>query len=240
MNEDNVIYYIIALALAPVVILLFYIYHKDRYAPETTSQLLKAFFFGVLSAPLSFLLSEPFAALDLYPNIPVTIGGSISTAFWGAAIPEESMKLIMLWLLLRKNKYFDENMDGIVYAVFVSLGFAAVENLMYLFNNYDMFIKVGIMRGIFSIPGHFCFGILMGYYYSLAKFYPKSSAKNRILILVAPIIVHGIYDSVLMVMDIAPYLSGICSIIFLVLCHKMWKYGKLRIEEHLLRDKISN
>ena len=166
--------------------------------------------------------------------------GSVREAFIGAAIPEEAAKLFMLWLLLRRNEYFDEKMDGIVYAVWVSLGFAALENILYLFTNADSFLSVGIARAIFAVPGHFCFGILMGYYYSLAKFYPKSPRKNRALILAAPILVHGLYDSRLFVIGVTPIISGVLLILFLVFCYKMWRYGSDRIREHLERDGIMN
>ncbi|MBQ7042485.1 MAG: PrsW family intramembrane metalloprotease [Muribaculaceae bacterium] len=229
-------YIILLIALLPVVILVYYIYHKDKKSPEPTGQLVKAFLFGVLSVPLSFCISIPLGIIGLYQVEAISILGSISTAFFGAAIPEEIAKFIMLWLLLRKNPCFDEKMDGIVYAVCVSLGFAALENIMYLFTNADSYLSVGIVRAIFAVPGHFCFGILMGYYYSLAKFYPKTSTKNKALILVAPIIVHGLYDSILFIINVTPAISGILLIVFVVFCHKMWKYGRKRIEEHLMRD----
>ena len=223
-------------ALLPIAILVYYIYHKDEKSPEPTGQLVKAFLFGILSVPVSFCLSIPFGIIGLYPIEATSILGSISTAFFGAAIPEEIAKFIMLWLLLRKNPYFDEKMDGIVYAVCVSLGFAALENIMYLFSNEEAYLSVGIARAIFAVPGHFCFGILMGYYYSLAKFYPKTPTKNKALILVAPIIVHGLYDSILFIINVTPAISGILLIVFLVFCHKMWKYGSKSIQEHMKRD----
>ena len=230
-------YYTISLtALLPIAILVFYIYHKDKSSPEPTGQLIKAFFIGILSVPLSLCISIPLGLLGVYPAEATNILGSISTAFFGAAVPEEIAKLFVLWLLLRKNPYFDEKMDGIVYAVCVSLGFAALENIMYLFSNAESYLSVGITRAIFAVPGHFCFGVLMGYYYSLAKFYPKTPKKNKVLILVAPIIVHGLYDSILFVINVAPAISGILLIVFLVFCHKMWKYGSKRIQEHLKRD----
>lgn len=224
-------------ALLPVAILIFYIYRKDKMAPEPAKQLLTAFLFGVISAPLSFCLSIPFGYMGLYPVEYTTIWGTVQTAFFGAAIPEEVAKLFVLWLLLRRNRYFDEKMDGIVYAVCVSLGFAALENLLYLFSNYEYYFSVGISRAIFAVPGHFCFGILMGYYYSLAKFYPKSPIKNKMFILAAPILVHGMYDAILMMIDVASAISGILLILFLVFCHKMWKYASKQIEEHLQRDR---
>ena len=227
---------ILITALLPIALLVYYIYHKDKKSPEPTGQLVKAFFYGILSIPLSFCMSIPLGLIGVYPAEATSILGSISAAFFGAAIPEEIAKFIMLWLLLRKNPYFDEKMDGIVYAVCVSLGFAALENIMYLFTNAESYVSVGIARAIFAVPGHFCFGILMGYYYSLAKFYPKAPKKNKALILVAPIVVHGIYDSILFIINVTPAISGILMIVFLVFCHKMWKYGSKSIADHLCRD----
>jgi RsiW-degrading membrane proteinase PrsW (M82 family) len=229
---------ILITALLPIAILGFYIYRKDKNSPEPVGQLLKTFFVGVLAVPLSLCISTPLESLGLYTMEPASILGAISTSFFGAAIPEEIAKFFLLWLVLRKNRFFDEKMDGIVYAVCISLGFAALENIMYLFSNVESYLSVGITRAIFAVPGHFCFGILMGYYYSLAKFYPKTPLKNKILILAAPIIVHGLYDSILFITDVTPAISGILMIVFLVFCHKMWKYGSKRIQEHLKRDLI--
>ena len=92
---------------------------------------------------------------------------------------------------------------------------------------------------MFAVPGHFCFGIMMGYYYSLAKFYPQSRTTNKILILAAPIFAHGVYDSILFVIssEISALLSFILMIVFLVLCCKMWKLANRKINEHLERDR---
>ena len=229
-------YIILLISLLPVVILVYYIYHKDKKSPEPTGQLVKAFLWGILSVPLSLCISIPLGLIGVYPTEATSILGSVSAAFFGAAIPEEIAKFFMLWLVLRKNPYFDEKMDGIVYAVCVSLGFAALENIMYLISNAEAYLSVGIARAIFAVPGHFCFGILMGYYYSLAKFYPKSATKNKVLVLIAPIIAHGLYDSILFILNVTPAISGILLIVFLIFCHKMWKYGSKKIKEHLERD----
>lgn len=232
-------YMILFAALLPVAFLLFYIYKKDRYCPEPAGQLVKAFFFGVLSVPLSLLFSVPLLLLGFYSIEYASIEECIRTAFFSAAIPEETAKLIMLWLLLRKNRFFDEKVDGIVYAVFVSLGFAAVENIIYLFDNLDEIVQVSVMRAIFAVPGHFCFGILMGYYYSLVKFYPATSFRNKILVPAAPVLAHGIYDSILFVIsaEITPLLSVILFILFLFLCKKVWRLAIDKINEHLERDR---
>ena len=86
------------------------------------------------------------------------------------------MVLVLLILLknwnvvVRKNKYFDERIDGIVYAVAISMGFAAFENVLYLVDNYEEWLSVGLSRAVLSVPGHYAFAVLMGYYYSKVYF----------------------------------------------------------------------
>ena len=111
------IFTILLIALLPIAILVYYIYHKDKKSPEPTGQLVKAFLFGILSAPLSFCMLIPLGLIGVYPAEATSILGSVRAAFFGAAIPEEIAKFIILWLLLRKNPNFNEKMDGIVYVV---------------------------------------------------------------------------------------------------------------------------
>ena len=237
---------VFATAMLPIVVLMYIIYKKDSMQPEPKSQLRKAFYLGVLSVFLSFLLSMPFEAIGLYPSQIDSVMDAIRTSFFGAAIPEEVAKFAVLWFFLRKNSYFDEKYDGIVYAACVSMGFAAFENICYLFSNIDSYLSVGIKRAIFAVPGHLCDGIMMGYYYSLVKFYPKSKhhTKNCIMVLLVPILLHGLYDAMLMMIkpaaDSVLWLMVIC-VVFIVFCFKTWKYAARRIEEHLARDmKLGN
>ena len=118
-------------AIGPALLMLWYVYSKDTN-PEPTSLLFKGFCFGGLSALLSTLISEPLLNMGFYTSNPTNIVESFKIAFFGAAIPEETAKLFMLWLLLRHCKEFDESYDGIVYAAAVGLGFAAFENVLYL------------------------------------------------------------------------------------------------------------
>lgn len=207
---------IILTALLPIAVFLWYIYYKDRKSPEPINELLKAFLYGVGAVPLSLCMSMPLKWMGVYSSEATNVLGCISEAFFGAAIPEEIAKLFVLWMVLRKNRYFD------------------------LFSNTETYLSVGLARAIFAVPGHFCFGILMGYYYSLAKFYPKSTIKNKALVLIAPILVHGLYDSILFIINVTPAVSGILLIVFLVFCRKMWKYGSKKIKEHLERDNDRN
>ena len=115
-------------ALLPVLVLILYINRKDKMSPEPVGQLIRAFLLGLLSAPLSFVISVPSEMIGLYSEVVATVGDALRISFFGAAIPEEAAKLFILWIVVRNNKYFDEKMDGIVYAVCVSMGFAALEN----------------------------------------------------------------------------------------------------------------
>ncbi len=230
--------FILVAALLPVGLLLLFILHKDSSRPEPPGQLLRAFGLGALSVIPALMLVGVFEELGLGPGAAPTAWNAILAAFWGAAIPEEMAKLLMLWFVLRKNPYFDEHLDGIVYAVCVSLGFAATENLLYLFNYAEDYVQVGITRALFAVPGHFCDGVLMGYYYSLARFGTTSRRRHALFILLAPVLAHGVYDSLLMVSAVSEWLSNLLTFAFCVFCHQLWRYASRRITEHLVADGV--
>lgn len=233
----NMNIYILITALLPVAILLSAIYLKDKASPEPAGQLVKAFVFGVISAGLAIVLSTLLEVAGLYSQWDPYNTNRVRMAFFGAAVPEETAKLFMLWLLLRRNRFFDENMDGIVYAAFVSLGFAAIENVSYLFSESESFLSVGIMRACTSIPGHFCFGILMGYYYSLATFGNKATLRNKIFVWLIPVMAHGFYDAILFITNVPPVVSAILSVIFFVFLCWMGKTAKRKVQESLNKDE---
>ena len=222
-------------AIAPVAVALWYIFKKDSAQPEPTKWLAKAFWFGVLSALLSFAFSTPLGAifgLELDAEVYPSIFDAFADAFLLAAIPEELAKLIMLWLLLRKNPHFDEKFDGIVYAVCIGMGFAGIENVMYLAGGIEdgSWISIGISRALFSIPGHFLFAVLMGYYYSLYYWGIGRTLKAKVMILVAPVLAHGLFDGILFCMQVDESLAVICLFLFLYFFNKLKKRGKERIE----------
>lgn len=225
---------VIASALAPVIVALCYIYRKDSLNPEPPKWLFRAFVYGVLSAYLSFVFSTPTSALlglEIDPGANQSILDAFADAFMLAAIPEELAKLIMLWLLLRKNTYFDEQFDGIVYSVCIGMGFAGIENIMYLMSGIadGSWISTGISRALFSIPGHFLFAVLMGYYYSLYHFGISRNLWTKILILAAPVVAHGVFDGILFCSDINQGLSVLGMIVFLIFFNRLRKKGRARI-----------
>ena len=230
------IFLVILAALAPVAWLLWTIYRKDSAQPEPTKWLVKAFVYGIGSVFLSLAISMP-TSMVLGMNIDNQVYGSIAEAVGGAfflaAIPEEVAKLFMLWLLLRKNPFFDEHFDGIVYAVCVGLGFAGFENICYLLGGIEdgSWIGIGVARALFSVPAHYFFAILMGYYYSLYHFGIDRSVKAKVMVLVAPILAHGIFDALLFCMRVDESLCGILMLLFIIFFTKLKKRAKLRIED---------
>jgi RsiW-degrading membrane proteinase PrsW (M82 family) len=111
-----------------------------------------------------------------------------------AAFSEELFKYLALYVVIWKSPEFNEKFDGIVYATYVSLGFAAVENLLYVM---DGGMSTGLLRAITAVPAHAIFGITMGYYFGLARFYEKQARQLKIKALAFPILLHGIYDFIL-------------------------------------------
>lgn len=223
-------------AVLPALVLVYFIFRKDKYKKEPPSQLLKGFGYGALSALCSSLISLPLMYLGLYTTDPQTAGESIRLAVFGAGIPEELTKFFFLCLLLRKNPWYDERVDGIVYAVCVGMGFAALENIEYLVANYANWVQVSTVRAFVSIPGHFFFAVTMGYFLSKAKFAsPAKSRLNTALAIICPIILHSAFDAFLMVSQYAALAGGALSL-FAGLYIYMAVASKRRFENLLAED----
>lgn len=223
---------ILTAALLPAILLWLYICMKDPQ-PEPLSQLAKATIWGMaLCIPVGVL--EVVIEAIIFSDGPTSLLGSTANAFFVAAIPEESCKLLALWLVLRKNPFFDEHYDGIVYAVCVGLGFAAVENVFYVFGNED-WMSVAIARSLLAVPGHYAFAILMGYYYSLYHFVDRSP-HNAICVLLVPVLAHGIYDAIAMSGTVNAIAGGLSTIIIIYFCIKMHKVAHKKITAHIQRD----
>ena len=189
---------LLTLAVLPVIGLCFYIYKLDT-RKEPIQLLIRLFLFGLLCfIPISAceLFLDKFFSVDTatsFINIFVSV-------FFEIALVEEGFKWLVTKFVGYNSKYFDEVYDIIVYSVFVSLGFACVENILYVFN-YGF--SVAIRRAILSIPGHACFGVAMGYYFAKAKI--SSINKNRFLYnkncyysILFPVLLHTIYDTFIM------------------------------------------
>ena len=223
-------------AILPAIVLIVHIYNRDKWQKEPPRQLFKAFVYGVGSAMIVLLLP----AFGLVSSTPSTeISAQIGNAFSTAAIPEELAKLFMLWLFLRKCKEFDEHMDAIVYAVCVGMGFAATENILYLFSNLQNWVATGIMRALISVPAHFFFAIIMGYYYSLAHFrIGKNKIVDAVMTLLLPVIAHGIFDALLFVSAMSQELAGILTLVFIIGFFFLRKFASSRVDKILETDRV--
>lgn len=228
--------FVLAASLLPAVLLLLYIWKKDPQK-EPTSQLVKAVVCGVvICIPVAILESGIEAFLFGTGGGPSNIIDTTIMAFFVAALPEESFKLLALWLILRKNPYFDEHFDGIVYAVCVSLGFAALENVSYVFRGGDDWMSVAITRALLAVPGHYAFAILMGYYYSVYHFV-NHSPKVAVCILLIPVLAHGIYDALAMSGLVNPYIGVLCFFVLVWFCIKMHKMASTKVIALIMKDK---
>lgn len=212
---------ILLTALCPALVLLWYIYRKDSAQPEPLKMLLKGLIFGALSCFVSLCFTTGAGALGVIVDEDGTVLGNCLSAFCGAALPEEVAKLLMLWLLLRKNKYFDEYLDGIVYAACIGLGFAGLENVFYLMDEPD-WVSLGITRGLLTVPMHFACACAMGYYYSLHHFGHRTW-QVRVKILAVPVLLHWVWDAALFSISAQPLIA---LVVIPLLCWFVWRLFK--------------
>lgn len=184
------------IAVAPGIALALAVYFTDRYDKEPLGLLIKVFIAGaVVVIPTAFV--ESFL---LSFNIFGGILGAAYTAFIVAGFTEEYFKRTVVLKTAFFHEAFDEKLDGIIYAVFSALGFATIENIMYVVFRFSTNPTVGLYRGVLSVPAHMLFGITMGYYLSLSKFADNEGLRKGYLgkSLIVPMFFHGIFNFILM------------------------------------------
>lgn len=226
---------VIITALIPAVILGWWIYQKDSLRPEPLNMLIKAFLYGVGSTFVTLVITQLLGIMGLFVYDLGSFSGAVSTALFAAALPEELAKLLMLWLLLRKNPYYDEYFDGIVYAACVGLGFAATENVLYLVQSTD-WVGTGIVRGLTAVPAHFAIACAMGYFYSKRHFGDRSTV-TAVCVLAVPVLIHWVYDALAFSEGIYPALSVVINVLFILLIWRVYKSTMRRIDELHDRDQ---
>ena len=192
--EPNLL--LIAAAVIPAVLLLFYVYKKDRLEKEPASLLGVLLLQGIISTALAAYAER--------------IGARVLSAFFSddslmyqllfyfpvVGLAEEGFKFLLLKWRTWKSPHFNCQFDGVVYAVFVSLGFALWENIDYV---VIYGLHAALLRAVTAIPGHACFGVFMGAWYGLAKSHERhgNARYSQIclrLSLLCPVLLHGVYD----------------------------------------------
>ncbi len=211
---------LLTIAIAPVIIILAYLNYRDKYEKEPTKMLIRAVAGGAI-AVIPIIFVELYIG-DFYKT-GVTIHQAFFDAFVVAALTEEVFKYLVFKWLIWKNKNFNEFFDGIIYAVYISMGFAMVENILYVFQSGH---GVGMLRAFTAVPGHALFGVAMGYYFGLAKFVKAKQSYYLIMALVMPVVLHGIYDFILMSQN------GLLLLLFIPFLIYLWIAGFRKMRSH--------
>lgn len=190
--------YLFILAVLPVIILGYNIYKRDNNK-EPEGLLTKIFFLGLVTC-IPVIICELLAGIIFDTNdSSLSFLHIFINVFFGVGLIEEFFKWIVTKKCGYENKEFDEVYDIIVYSVFASLGFACIENILYVLANG---FSTAIVRAFLSVPGHACFGVIMGYFFAQAKIdelrKDKINSKNNLILsLIIPSLVHTLYDALL-------------------------------------------
>lgn len=182
------IFILLALALAPGVAIGLYIYLKDHHEREPIGLLIKAFVFGALATFITLAVNVPLS--KFIPIHETDLTEQAIHAFLIVALVEELSKFIFVRGVFYNNENFNEPFDGIVYSVMVSMGFATLENVIYV---WDGGVGTALLRMFTAVPAHACFGILMGYFLGKSKFEHRKSHYSIYALMVATFF-HGAYD----------------------------------------------
>jgi len=205
---------LLIIAIAPVFVVIIYIYIKDKFEKEPKLLLFYNFLFGaIISIIVSTILYFLYDLLLPHPDT-YNVFHQFLKAFFMVGLVEEFSKYIIVRYYAQPKKDFNEPFDGIIYAVMVSMGFAFVENILYV---YEGGFKVGLIRAFTAIPAHATFAILMGYFMGIAKF-SKHRIKWNLAGLGLAILFHGAYDFFLFInfipgISIGAFVSLIIGII---------------------------
>jgi protease PrsW len=183
---------VLLVAIGPAILILIYIYFRDKYEKEPILLLVRGFAAGALILIPILLIEVQTGKLAIH--FPAMLKAAWD-GFMVASFTEETFKFLAVYYLFWNNRNFNEKFDGIVYSVAVSLGFAAFENFVYI---YQGTIGTGLLRAFTAVPAHAIFGIIMGYYLGMARFRPFRKSGNIIMAIVMPWVFHGLYDFLLL------------------------------------------
>ncbi len=237
----------IALALAPGIAICMFIFYKDVYNREPKLNLIVSFILGCIAIFPAILFEQAFSY-----TIDGTITGVAIFSYAVVGFSEEASKFLGLRFYSYRQKNFDEPLDGIVYSVMVSMGFATLENVMYVMKYAEagQGLQVGIQRMFLSVPAHASFAVVMGYFVGKAKFKSSNSLMVMFTGLLIAIFFHGTYDFFLFLptyshigkeMSEGLLAAGAIGsyIVCLVLSRKLIRYHR-NISQIMFKDKNTN
>lgn len=183
------------LSLLPAILIIIFIYRKDKHEQEPYKYIIICTLLGILSCIPAIMGTIGIESLMNVSNPSESLNILIVAfyAFVAVAFSEEFAKFLFLRFYIYRKPEFDEPMDGIVYGVVIGMGFALFENILYVMEGG---VGVALLRMFTAVPGHAAFGVIMGYYVGIAKF-EKDSSKSMILMVQGVLfatLVHGGYD----------------------------------------------
>ncbi len=185
---------LLALALAPIAFIFTFVYLRDKYEREPLKYLIITFILGVCTAVPVIYVGEQLRIFTGTSTESPSVLDLMIYAFIVVAMTEEGMKYLVLRFYNYPHKEFDEPYDGIMYGVAVSLGFAAIENVLYVYMDGGGY-ETGLLRMFTAVPAHAVFGAMMGYFVGRAKFMTQGNvAIERLKGLLIAILFHGLYD----------------------------------------------
>ena len=219
----------IIISVIPI-ILIGYLFYKRDTIKEPKRLLNNLFISGIFSGIIVVFIS--IFGLILFPIFgDVTKINNYLILFLYSyifiALIEESSKLLMIYKVSYNSKEFDQTYDIILYSVFVGLGFACFENIIYVLGNPS--IETALLRSITAVPAHTCFQIIMGYFLYLSKY--KEKRENILFGLIITVFLHGTYDFLIFI-GIAPLV--IIDILFLII---LMIYSNNKVKELIKVDK---
>lgn len=208
-----------AAALLPAYFLMRYIYRKDKIEKEPVRLLFSLVIMGIIAAAIASAaegIGVNVLGAFVSPNSRAYV---ILLAFVVVAAVEEGAKFLLLKRRTWNELNFNYRFDGIVYAAFVSLGFAAIENVGYVMG-YGL--SVAPMRALLAVPGHMGFGVFMGVFYGRAKVCDlrgdRDGAKeNLICAYLSSVLLHGFYDACVMMGTV---LSNAIFVVFVIVMYR--------------------
>ncbi len=191
---------LIAAAVIPAVLLMIRVYRSDRLEREPAGLLLGLVLRGVLATVLALIAEQIGEAVLAFFLDESSLLYRLLLCFVVVGCSEEGAKLLLLKARTWRSPSFDCQFDGVVYSVFVSLGFALWENIGYVLM-YGL--GTALLRAVTAVPGHACFGVFMGMWYSTARRYANAGwqdqSKNCLRkAFYIPVLLHGCYDSIAM------------------------------------------
>jgi RsiW-degrading membrane proteinase PrsW (M82 family) len=212
---------LVSLSILPGIFIMALIYYLDEQDKEPLWLLAIAFILGALNLHLDIDILEYLLGFNDVQNDLLSTGVEALTV----SVTEEILKFLVVILIIYPNKYFDEPFDGIVYSVFVGMGFATAENLTFVLQGST---SLALMRMITAVPAHFVFAVIMGYYLGKAKSNKKSQLIFIALAILLPIIFHALYDYFLFI-DFVPgvWIGGIITLAIALII------AKKSIQEHM-------